>query len=434
MKNQVRSNRNAGIIKQMIDWIVIIIEISYHLSFVASFSLYLIPVNGNFLLFSLVLFLHLIRFGLKFKLLQLVPKNTILVIFVLIYLFDFLQYTFIHDPLYAPLILLLNMLVFMSYLYNMYEDAIKVQHVPFVKYTAPFIGYSVYNIIVIVILAILIIFTGASYEQNPISQDDPMISGRYDWAMQTFFPYHLCIAMNYHDGINLLGIPVLTGLSHEPHVIMFLIMPAWMFIFATDIKYYLKTIISIIYLFVLIETTSTTAILCFGVILLVETLWKSRQKRTWKVVIVVVSVYMVTFFDGIMTLVSYKLSGVDGSSGTSTSMLEYLVSFDGIFGEGNWPTKYGEQLKNSSAGIVTGILDATLYLYILCTALRFTNSRNSMTHYLGLGCLYFTLHGIKTNYLMVAYPYLAYMFFLLFLMRIYEKRHKSCVTQFSNHA
>ena len=105
-----------------------------------------------------------------------------------------------------------------------------------------------------------------------------------------------------------------------------------------------------------------------------------------------------------------------GSQATSEDMIKYLFNIQNLLGEGNFPEKYGEELGKSYAGIITMLLDVTIYSFMGLSSLKAYFSSNREKHLLGLGCLYYVLHGVKANYLMVSYPYFVLIFFITYLL------------------
>lgn len=319
-------------------------------------------------------------------------------------------------------LLFLNVIVFLSYLYNVYTD--KENNLsPLKRILYPYMAFSLYNYVVICILAMMI-FVGFPHQLNPIPNTDPLLVGHKDWNMICYFPYYLSISQNYNF-ISLFGIPALTGLCHEPQAFMFLSTPAILFSLAYITNKKAIIVITIVFLFVLFETLSTTAFLCVAVLLLLEILWHSKGRNLLPIAVGLLLVWFTMDFIanteiGRLTQaqLKYKLVGEGSGSGeVSISMINYLFSNTELLGEGNRPSEYGIDVgMYAHAGVITMVLDVIVYAFMAISSIKAFMSNERAIHYLGMGCLYYVLHGTKVSYLMVSYPYFMFVFFLAFIL------------------
>lgn len=402
-------------ISSFIDWAVIIIMSTYGLALTGTYTIDVVSKGFPYNLFLFISFFHLVRFGLKFDFFFLLKKRTILILFFLIYMLDIFQACLFHtlDKISRIFFLTLTALVFMSYLFNTYNFHRKRGNNGLEGILYPYKGYVIYNLAVILLMFILIIM-GVPYQLNPLGDDVMLISGHSEWNLDHYFPYYLCMTMFFH---NIFPIPTLTGLSHEAHVIMFVITPGVFFLLGMKSKW--KYAVLGAYLFTLIETTSTTAIICALVVLLMEIVRSAIIKKQYALLLgaIVIGSVCVWLFSDLLSIVNmqvlYKLEGQDDSGATSQSMLGYLFSFRDLWGMGNFPKEYGLDLNGQSAGIITGLLDLFLYMKLWSVALKCLLISDRQINYVGLGILYFLLHVAKVAYLSFSYLYFAFIVFIV---------------------
>lgn len=422
-------SNNKGYV-HIFDWIVIWILVTSGMSVIQIYTHEMFSTNRDYTLLAFALPFHFLRFGVKFPLLTVISKTPILLLFFCIYFMDWLQILMIQgltlgSGLSGATLRPIGMFLLMSYLYNMYREARKSNQEGLTSILRPMIGYSIYNIFVVVVM-FLLIAVGFSWQVNEVG-DALLFGGHKEWNLPQYFPYYLCVVADYHHG--LFPIPTLMGLSHEPHVLMFMTTPAFIFLFVMKNKW--KYLMFIPFVFMLGETASTMAILAFGVIVILELLWSGEKKMLLiAVFFIILSGYLYQIFGDYLELIQsqieHKTSGGDDSKETSLRMLQYLFSFSNLFGMGNNPNDYGFYLKGRSAGIITTSLDLLLYISMAWTAVKAFLRRERNIHYWGLGLLYFLIHGTKISYMLFSYPYFAFFVLMTALLqkRLYAKKKK----------
>ena len=414
-------------ISNVIDWIVIIIMSTYGLALTGTYTIDVVSKGSPYNLFLFVCFFHLVRFGLKFDFLFVLKKKNILILFFFIYIIDVFQACLYHtfDKTCRIIFLTLTVFVFMSYLFNVHNFHRKRGRNGLEDVLHPYKAYVIYNLVVILLMFILITM-GVPYQLNPLGDDVMLISGHSEWKLDHYFPYYLCMTMFFHD---IFPIPTLTGLSHEAHVIMFVITPGVFFLLGMRSKW--KYAIFGMYLFTLIETTSTTAIVCALVVFSMEILRSAIIKRKCRLLLgaVVIGGVCVWLLSELLSIVHmqvlYKLEGQDDSGATSQSMLEYLFSFRDIWCLGNFPKEYGLELRGQSGGIITGLLDLLLYVKLWIVAFKCLLNQNKEVNFIGLGCMYFFLHMSKLSYMSFSYLYFTFILFVVVVLENYHLESQS---------
>ena len=409
-------------ITSMLDWIVLIVSISFQLSIVPAFLFDNFPFNSVYALTLFLTFFYIIRFGLKFPLFKHI-NNFLFQSFFAIYLLDIFSLLIVRGSGGQVCFRMINMFLFLNYVFSIYYEEVRRKNTNCLKFVIqPYFYYSVYNAVIVTILFILF-FYGLDYQQNPLPYTLSVIEDNALNGIQYFFPYYLSVASDYHP---MFGYPVFTGLFHEPHVIMFFTLPAMFMspIIINNTK--VRCLVILCFIGLMANTISTTAIICSVIVCIIEVFWSALVVHKYKpfiislILMTLILMTVVDYFDEVITLMTFKIEGGDSSQGTSSTMLRYLFSFDQFIGEGNNPLKYGEDLKGQSAGVIISILDLTLFLYVIIKIVKQVLSKDKQIHYVAMGCLYFFLHCLKVNYLSFQYPYLAYILFIVFILDRYN--------------
>jgi len=404
----------AKIRQKIFDWIVVIFEITYSIA-IPMHIFFITPiVKGMMALMFFSLFSHVIRFGFRFSIFSIKLRNWPLFLLILILLLDIFQAALLGDLNKTGYVgcLLLNNIFFLSYLNNLLREKREFDYA-----LEPYLGYSLYNIFVIVIVTFLIL-AGFPWESNMLTDDIRVLEEDMAGGATYYFPYFLSIAADYHP-IRIFGqLPGLSGLSHEPHIIMWIITPAVIMGF-TNIKHKLiKTILIFVYIFIAVNSMSSMNLVCVLILVTFQAIWMTaRSHNIWNLLFLTLLITLILFvFNEILDTVFLQVISKFESSGSkdyTSDMLKYIISFKGLFGYGNFPPSSGQYAVGESAGIITGLLDITLYVVLIYRSFILSISGEVKKHYLGLGFMYFLLHGLKLNYMLIIYPFFTYMIFLL---------------------
>ena len=406
------------------DWVVIILGMCYGVSIVS--QVFYVPSLGMVVpLCSFMVLSYLIRFGLQFPVANIV-KTPIYCLFFIIILLDLLQALFHINSggnFFNASGRVVYQFFFFSYVYNVYKEK---GYDSFIK---PYIGYALYNVCAIVLMALLIL-AGLSWMHNPLNESVQILAEDIEGAgggQLYYFPYYISVVAEYHLYSLFPLLPGITGLSHEPHVIMWVITPPLIMALAYKTSGFRKSLFILFFIFILLETFSTMALLCIVPIVLFHILWKGRSSGKLISALLIITLFLsvvlvayITFKDEISIItevVSQKASKGDGSHDYSSSMLGYITSFDTLFGYGNLPTATGDiwqpTLEHQSIGFISGILDICLYLILFSKSFKMAWLNNKAGHFIGLGGMYLLLHGLKVNYLVFGYPLFAYFIIII---------------------
>lgn len=409
------------------DWIVIILGMSYGVSMLMQVFC-VVPSVGNILPYTAFLvFSHVLRFGMRISFFKLISTYKLLLLLWFIYIFDFVQAMFLDSKSTGTAFSRIVISVFyLSYLFNVYKEK------GYEYLIKPYIGYALYNVVAIMLMAILILL-GVSWQQNPLSVHEYALLGNHHEYSYHFFPYFLCMASEFHEISIFPFFPGLTGLAHEPHVIMFTITPGIFFLYTKINSNLYKILLIASFVFIFLETLSTTAILCVGGVFLSHLSWQllyNKQQKYAFATVLVIGIALPLLYNTINTLIQVATMKMEGSSSDySQNMLSYIVTWTDIFGYGNYPSSEGEYADGVHIGLITGLMDIILYISLILMTLKLTLAKDEYAHYMGLGFMYFLVHGLKLGYNMFVYSLFEY---LILMLCIYCMNQKNIYYKESN--
>ena len=329
----------------------------------------------------------------------------------------------------------LDMCIFISYIYNVY----KKNGNKTAKIENTYLAFCYYNIVV-VILAFVLIFLGIL---DPTSNEIPLNSITEDNMennnfQEYSFPGYLSVALKDKRLFADFDVPLLTGLSHEPHVLCYLILPGLFLSFKKNFNEITKGTIFILYSAVVLISFSSTAFICFGTVMFVDFVWRVFVKKKYKFLTLFVPIIYIVYNWGDLIVQAIteelimKTMEQTSSMETSTSVLEYIVSPSGLFGTGNSQATTHGRMEGGNIGYITSILDLFFYAIVIFKTMKCSLSKDYKIHFVGLACLYYFLHFLKVPIFSLEYPYFMFMLFLLIcqhssnsaLSMIFWKRRK----------
>lgn len=409
---------------RLLDFIVILLNITYGLTIIQVYTLDLFAIRSDLVLLFFTIIAYFIRFGTSFSFIKNKTKSGIIYLFFAIYVIDFVQ-NLLCGRLYLQCFFsAINVFFFMEYLYSLYIESGESDGVSKLLFSHR--AFSIYNIVVVFLCAILILVGVLSPTDNQIATNSLTLdntSGEHVY----FFPGYLSLALDSSRLLDFLNIPVLTGLSHEPHTLCLLIVP-FLFYVQSEIKSGTKKILLIVLsLLLLIISTSSTAILAFSIIFVFDVIWNLFRKggRFYLVLLILSGLFLVRYggniFDMVQSEILMKTTTETGSMDYSLAMLKYVVSPQGIIGYGNYPDRVGLEILNYNIGLITCLFDLILFICLIWKTIKLSLSKSNDFHYIGLACLYFLVHGLKINILLFGMPYFAFMIMIIELVSKEQK-------------
>lgn len=403
------------------DVIVIILQISRGLTIVGAWVSDLFPIPYGIEWLILMIAAHALRFGFKFG-----TNNKhglgIFKLFFAIQILDILQALFLGNASgFVRIITVIYLFIFFQYLLCMYEDYSN-QGSYIIK---PYVYLSVYNIVVVILCAFLILSGVLSETDNLMSVNSLTYDNVVNSSGVYYFPGHLSLCTTNSRVLMDFGVPMLTGLTHEPHVLCMLILPSLFLLYRKKYSTIFKIGILVSYLIIMVISTSTTSFVCMAIVLVLEELWSvfiGKNSIIQAVLIIGIIVFIAIrghfVTNLILEMVTERTTAGSASSGSmdySAAMLEYVVTPTNIFGHGNMPGGVGQQVLNNQIGLVTCLMDLGLYVWFLVIIVRNVLSKNPTKHYVGMAILYFALHLLKLSYAILTYPYFIFMLFVLWI-------------------
>lgn len=409
--------RNKNNIK-LFDWVFIILNITFYLSIIKVFTFDLIPTPPNITLFAFNLFSFMFNWKANMSFVTEIGKSVLLILLFLIYTFDVIQNIFINpESAVSRFFMLLSMLLFCAYLYNLIGKNKKYLTNVFLI-IKPYLLYSSYNVFIIILAGVLITMGILSPTSNMMSINS-LTKVDVGSGQTYFFPGYISIVTESSRVLANWGIPMITGLSHEPHVVNYIILPSLFLLISNERTQKWRILIYATYVVVLFFAYSTTAIACLGFVLLIDSLWLFSLKRSFSsiiplfiIVLIVIFGFGGTFYNLIVDEFIRKTITSTSSMEYSSAMIYYLTHPNSLFGTGNMPGAIVE-ISSKDVGAITFLLDISFYGILIFSILKIVISKNKQAHYLGLACLYVALHSLKVNFMAFNYPYFVFVVFIV---------------------
>lgn len=406
--------------KIFLDWAVIIVETTYSLTIIRSFTFDSVFNNLNIGLVLFMMLAYLIRFGVSFKPIKEKKCRFLYLFLLVIYLVDVIQ-NLIHSDFASAgyaFFFMINTVLFYRYLYEIYIGS-KSESILDNQIVKPYISICLLNIALVIIAAILIVLGIIDATSNPMPINT-LIEDNVNKGVEYYYPGGLSIALSYSRIFSDAGVPVLTGLSHEPHVLLFLVIPSFFLLFGRVTSLLWKIVLIASYASVLFISTSTTAVICLVLVLLIDIIWNSVITHNKKFIFIVGIIILVVAIWGSGQLVEMmqaemyrKIFEETGSLDYTANLLTYVVTPRGILGQGNFPKGFGMDIDGFQIGIVTFFLDIVFYCILLVNSIILILKKDIHFHYVGLASLYLLLHGLKLSVQLFSYPLFTFVIFLI---------------------
>ncbi|MEI7423446.1 MAG: hypothetical protein WCK18_15195 [Prolixibacteraceae bacterium] len=311
---------------------------------------------------------------------------------------------YILITLYA--LYLYNCIEYYSIFFSSYKKSFEIV-------LSPYIYISLYNVFIVILAFILILLGVIQANSNPVEYS--LLTPNINAGVDYFYPAHLSIVSAAEFRLSILGdIPMITGLTHEPHVLCFMVFPALFFILANqNLKKRIKYLMIVVYSFVGLLCMSTTTILCLIIVIILHLLSNSLlQKRgyiTLILAIVLIIVGYILFGTILKEVILFKTTIATGSRDYSSNMLLFMLTPKSILGFGTVLAPQEIFSGKYQVGLISSFLLILFYMYFFIKIITFVFSKNQITHYIGLGLLYFSLHMLKLGNLIFEYPFLIFM-------------------------
>jgi hypothetical protein len=277
---------------------------------------------------------------------------------------------------------------------------------------------------------------GLNPYQNEISSSMDLFDANVkQFNTEHYFPYHLSIILK--DVTDVGKMPffnengIICGIYHEPHIITFMVFPALFFLYAFVESNKTKTILFLIWIFVMLMTTSTMNIIAFTVCCFVLL----GYSKGGKIMLIPLSAILgiLILYIGLenteLFFIIDKLEG--GSMDYSLQMIKFAFTPKTLIGSNFMATDYLQQAEISrrDVGYISFGFNILFLLFLYFKNLRLLLS-DKFNKMLGLGVLYFMLHSMKVS--MVAYT-LSMLAFMMFVISYSSKKLMNKENDFPNN-
>ena len=425
---------------KIIDFFVIIVQISFKVTIIPYYIYSEFPYNMNLLILVngfVVLALLLHRFKGKIynvkKLLYFGP----FFIFTLLILLQILTGLVKWELKYIifPITLLFNYIVFLLYLNNLFvfkalenpnQDSLAV----FKKVNSFYINFSLFQIILVLGTAILFLFNFIQILNYNIDDLYPQLLGDNVSHGTRYFMQYWSSMMTTNIRLDTIAIGTFTGWTHEPHVFAYLTFPSLFFCLSNYNLQKSKAILIILLFFsACLLSFSTTSFLSVVLVLLMKYSAKIQSFFLFLGILffgfIIFQLQEIELLESISSNVSNKLFNQTSSAEYSLNNLRAILVPQSAFGDGILLLSTD---LNKSGGLLTSFLYIIFYVVLIKKLLRVIRSKDQEFALIGMGFMYFFIHGFKLSSAVFAMPYTVYMLtlFTVFYIYIFKKnKHES---------
>jgi hypothetical protein len=434
-----------NLINKIIDFYVIIVQISFKMTIIPYFLFSEFPykwtlvtlVNG-----IIILVLFLFRFKFEIYSIKKILNFSPVLIFFLLILFQLLSGIIKADTNYIvfPIILLFNFIIFIFYLNNLFvvnrlkgnprQDFLIV----FEKLNSQYINFSLFQIILVIVSVILVFNNIIPLLGTNIDHLYPELIGDNVSNGTQYFMTGWSSMLTTRIRLESFNIGTFTGWTHEPHVFTYLTIPTLFFLLS---KYYLQKnkviIVFLLFFVVCILSFSVTSLLAILLVVLLKSITKFTD---FLLIIFIVFIFYILFVEVDIPILNniydllYKKLFDDTSSAdyTSNKIMQILIP-QSAFGDG---VLLLSNNLNKSAGIISSLLYMTFYSVLIIKIYSVINSKNYKFSLIGMGFMYFFLHGFKLSSSVFVMPYTVYMLtlFTIFYIHIFKNNKNENFTSY----
>lgn len=414
-------------VNNIIDFYVIIVQISFKMTIIPYFLFSKFPYNWNLILLlnGLILFgLLFVRFGFKIYSIKRILHFEPMICFFLLLFFQFISGVIKMDLNYIifPLILIFNFIVFIIYINNLFKfKTNKIKSIidlkkHYFKLISSYTFFSVFQAFIVVLSGVLILSNLIPLLGNDINHlFSELISSNVDVGTQYYMPGWLSIQTT-NIRLDAINLGTLSGWTHEPHVFTYLIIPAIFFIMA---KYQYKSIlfkfgICLLFIIASLFSFSVTSIIALSILFLLKQFTSLKflfvSFITISICVIIINQLEIEIFNNIYDYIYNKLFNDTSSADYTSNKLSQILIPQNVFGDGILLLSL-DTIK--SAGVVSTLLYLLFYFLLFKKLFYFIKSNSQFHSLMGMGFMYFFLHGLKVSSSVFAMPITIYMLTIL---------------------
>lgn len=409
--------------KYIIDTLIIFLNISNSYSIIPYLLFFQYKRGINTVIIILINLLYLL---VRYNKIQIPFRHPLFVIYFILNLINVYSSVVTNTAPVMPIVYLVCNTLFYIILYNCYLSYKRVYEI---KKNIWLISRGYALICIICSFSIIALFSliqlGVSPYLNLVNNSMDLFDTNVNTLGHTYYyPYHISVIL-VSSRISL-KIPffheygTICGIFHEPHIVTFMLSP--MFFFAwTYLKNYLqRTIVALLYVFIVLISCSTTNVLSILFCVIIYMLYTKTGRLT--VIPVVWLIFSVVFVIGLentdFAFVANKLEGNDGSMEYSQTAIEYAFKPSTLFGYNFLSTAYITEITTQPKDV--GYIPCFLNILFLTIAYyklgKCFFTRNIYQVSLSCGILYFFLHSMKIAMVSYSLSFFIYIIFLLELL------------------
>ncbi len=206
---------------------------------------------------------------------------------------------------------------------------------------------------------------------------------------------------------------VLTGMSYEPHISCFFVLPSF-FLLRLFFKNTRLYVLMAFYVIFLLFSLSVTAILTFTMVVVISFLLRANTKKFLIAgsLFVVATVIFVNseLFELLREFFNYKIN-VSDSKSVSANFIDKILSPNEIVGDGVL-TVPDNQFVTDRSGLYESLYFLFYYAFIIYAIVKLILRKNDFSSLIGFALMYLFIHSIKFPYHQLNYPFT---FFLVFI-------------------
>lgn len=222
---------------------------------------------------------------------------------------------------------------------------------------------------------------------------------------------------------------VLNGMSYEPHVACFFILPSYFLIDHLKINNTGRTIIKFGYYSFLLLSLSVSGILIFSFVNLIRLFHTNFFKGIASFIFIVISLSFLLKLTELGRVISgflnYKLFE-SKSKDVSANYLKNILDPNEVIGDGFLVVPESGIFNAEGNGLYETLIFLILYGYITHTLLRLYRIKSKYSKMVFWTLLYLTIHSFKIPYHIINYPFV---FFLVFIAVLITKQNH----EFNSH-
>lgn len=374
-----------------------------------------LPIRLSGLLF--IMLCYFMRFGFSFPRIGPLLHKPLIMLFFIVLIWEIVQMAVNGNmELVGFMMRLLTYLVACMYFYRVTHNYSDITSI-----IKPYSAYYIYCFAIVVLASIFLTVGVISPTDNELAESE-LLRTNMSEGVKYYWPGFLSVVSSSGGRVILWGdLPVFFGLSHEPHVFGHCTFPAFFLLLYLIKDKWFYSILAYISIFILLLLCfSSTSLISLLVTFLfgLATIRKSKVSLGYAFSLIALAVallyYFVSNFDifnQIDLLFTSKLES--GSPDYSANLISYLLTPSGLFGTGIYPSLENRGSIGGNIGYISSLLIIVFEILFYYKTIKAVFSLQPICKYIGLSCVYFSIHSLKLGPLIFNYPMLLYMIIIL---------------------